>query len=167
MISDIQLAQNLVGSALTNVWIDANSVVVILYFLFRIDVISALFALATFPFYVVIIKSMGGRIRATTHQVQAKIADMSGNIQEKVAGSVVVHAFTQEEKEGKAFQQESGDLFFLTMKQNYYQSLNVTLNGLLVSIAPLLVTLYCGYQVILGHLTIGDMVAVTLYLSPL
>ena len=167
MISDIQLAQNLVGSALTNVWMDAISVVVILYFLLRIDVTSTLVALATFPLYVVIIKSMGGRLRATTHQVQAKIADMSGNIQEKVAGSVVVHAFTQEEKEGEVFQQESGDLFSLTMKQNYYQALNVTLNGLLVSIAPLLVTLYCGYQVILGHLTIGDMVAVSLYLSPL
>ena len=167
MISDIQLAQNLVGSALTNVWMDAISVVVILYFLLRIDVGSTLVALATFPLYVVIIKSMGGRLRATTHQVQAKIADMSGNIQEKIAGSVVVHAFTQEEKEGKAFEQESGDLFSLTMKQNYYQALNVTLNGLLVSIAPLLVTLYCGYQVILGRLTIGDMVAVSLYLSPL
>jgi ATP-binding cassette, subfamily B, putative efflux pump len=167
LISDIQLAQNLVGSALTNVWMDAISVVVILYFLFRIDVKSTLVALITFPLYVFIFKGMGNRIRSTTHKVQEKIADMSGNIQEKVAGSAVVHAFTQEEKEGEVFQQESDNLFTLTMKQSYYQSLNVTLNGLLVSIAPLLVTLYCGYQVIQGHITIGDMVAVSLYLGPL
>jgi subfamily B ATP-binding cassette protein MsbA len=167
MISDIQLAQNLVGSALTNVWMDAISLVVILFFLFRIDVNSTLVALATFPFYVIIFRSMGKRIRATTHRVQEKIANMSGNIQEKVAGSVVVHAFTQEEKEGEAFLQESSDLFTLTMKQSYYQSLNVTINGLLVAIAPLLVTFYCGYQVIQGHLSIGSMVAVSLYLGPL
>ena len=167
LISDIQLAQNLVGSALTNVWMDAISLVVILYFLFRIDGTSTLVALATFPFYVIIFKSMGNRIRATTHRVQEKIADMSGNIQEKVAGSVVVHAFTQEDKEGETFLLESSDLFSLTMKQSYYQSLNVTFNGLLVSIAPLLVTLYCGYQVIQGHLSIGSMVAVSLYLGPL
>ncbi len=167
MVSDIQLAQNLVGSALTNVWMDAISMVVILYFLFRIDVPSTLVALATFPFYVLVIKSMGGRIRHSTLQVQEKIADMSGNIQEKVAGNVVVHAFTQEEKEGQIFHHESEDLFSLTMKQNFYQSLNVTLNGVLVSIAPLLVTLYCGYQVILGRLMIGDMVAVGLYIASL
>ncbi len=167
LISDIQLAQNLVGSALTNVWMDAISVVVILYFLYRIDLNSMLVALATFPFYIIIFRSMGTRIRATTHLVQEKIADMSGNIQEKVAGSAVVHAFSQEEKEGKDFQRESRDLFGLTMKQSYYQSLNVTVNGLLVAIAPLLVTLYCGYQVIQGQLTVGSLVAVSLYLGPL
>ena len=167
LISDIQLAQNLVGSALTNVWMDTISVVVILYFLIRIDLYSTLVALVTFPLYVVIFKSMGNRIRSTTHRVQEKIADMSGNIQEKVAGSIVVHAFTQEEKEGEAFEQESGSLFALTMKQSYYQSLNVTVNGLLVAIAPLLVTLYCGYQVAQGRLTVGSLVAISLYLGPL
>ena len=167
LISDVQLAQNLVGSALTNIWMDLISVIVVLYFMFRIDAASTLVALVTFPLYILIFRSMGHRIRATTLKVQEKIADMSGNIQEKVAGSIVVHAFTQEEKEGKEFQQESGHLLSLTLKQSYYQGLNITLNGLIVSIAPMLVTLYCGYQVIHGQLTIGDMVAISLYLSPL
>jgi len=167
LISDIQLAQNLVGSALTNVWMDTISVFVVLYFMLRIDLNSTLVALVTFPLYIVLFRSMGNRIRATTHRVQEKIADISGNIQEKVAGSIVVHAFTQEEKEGQEFQHESGALFHLTMKQSYYQSLNVTVNGLLVAIAPLLVTLYCGYQVIHGQMTVGSMVAISLYLGPL
>jgi len=34
LISDIQLAQNLVGNALTNIWMDATAVIVVFYFLF-------------------------------------------------------------------------------------------------------------------------------------
>jgi ABC-type multidrug transport system fused ATPase/permease subunit len=167
LINDINLAQNLVGSALTNVWMDAISLVVILYFLFKIDVASTLVALATFPLYILVVKLLGRQLRESTHAVQAKISHISGTLQEKVAGSVIVHAFTQEKKEERDFLVESNELFSMTMRQGHLQSLNVTLNGLLVSVAPLIVTIYCGFRVIQGTLTIGDMVAVGLYLSPL
>lgn len=167
MISDISLAQNLVGSALTNVWMDGISLVVILVMLFRIDAASTFVALATFPFYVVVIKVLGGKLRKTTLAVQDKISNISGTLQEKIAGNVIVQAFTQEKKEELDFLQESNQLFSMTMHQGTLQSLNVTLNGLLVSIAPLIVTIFCGYRVILGHLTVGDMVAISLYLGPL
>lgn len=167
LISDIQLAQNLVGSALTNVWMDGISIVVILIFLL-IDVASTLVALITFPFYILIFKKHEQPHPHHHPPGTEKIADMSGNLQEKIAGSVVVHAFTQEEKEGQAFHQEFAACSpSFTLKQSYFQSSNITLNGLLVSVAPMLVTLYCGYQVILGNLTVGEMVAVSLYLGPL
>jgi ABC-type multidrug transport system fused ATPase/permease subunit len=167
LISDIALAQNLVGSALTNVWMDLISLIVILYFMFNIDVSSTFVALATFPFYVLVIKKLGGRIRRTTHQVQEEIATLSGNVQEKIQGNVIVHAFTQENKEQLDFLQQSNRLFGMSMQQAFYQSLNVTINGFLVGIAPLIVTIYCGLQVISGRLSVGDMVALNLYLSPL
>src|SRR5512136_841350 len=56
LISDIQLAQDLVGSALTNVWMDAVSLIVIIYFLVRIDVPTTLVALVTFPLYLYFFK---------------------------------------------------------------------------------------------------------------
>jgi subfamily B ATP-binding cassette protein MsbA len=167
LIGDIQLAQNLVGSALTNVWMDAISLIVVLYFLFSIDAPSTWVALVTFPLYVFIFRRLGGRIRSSTHQVQEKIAQISGNVQEKIAGSVVVHAFNREKKEEHDFQTESNELLSMSMKQAFYQSLNLTINGVLVSLAPLIVTLYCGYRVIQGTLSIGDMVAIGLYLGSL
>ena len=52
-------------------------------------------------------------------------------------------------------------LAFDPAKSSFYQSLNVTINGLLVAIAPLIVTIYCGLQVVSGRLTIGDLVAIS------
>jgi ABC-type multidrug transport system fused ATPase/permease subunit len=167
LISDIELAQNLVGSALTNIWMDAISLVVILYFLVQIDLTTTLVALATFPLYLYFFKKLQGEIKASSYQVQQEIATMSGNAQEKISGSRVVHAFTQEKNEERTFQRESEELFSKAMRRVYFQSMNMTTTGTLTQIAPLIVALYGGYQVIQGALSIGDLVAVTMYLSPL
>jgi ABC-type multidrug transport system fused ATPase/permease subunit len=167
LISDIQLAQNLVGSALTNVWMDMISIIVIIVFLVQINVPITLVALSTLPFYIYAFKKLQGKIRVSTHQVQDEIAAMSGNVQEKIAGSVVVRAFTQEKYEEQNFLRDSERLFFSTMRQAYYHSLNMTISGGLIEIAPLIVTLFGGYQVIQGYITVGELVAVGLYLGPL
>jgi len=167
LISDINLAQNLVGSALTNVWMDAFAIGVVLIFLFQINVGVTLVALATLPLYIYAFKRLRSHIRASTHQVQEEVATMSGNVQEKIAGSVVVHAFTQEKNEERNFVRDSERLFSSTMRRAYFQSLNVTITGGLTQVAPLIVTLFGGYQVIQGQMTVGDLVAVSLYLAPL
>jgi ABC-type multidrug transport system fused ATPase/permease subunit len=167
LISDIELAQNLVGSALTNVWMDAISLVVILYFMAQINLTTTLVALITFPLYLYFFKRLQGEIKASSYQVQQEIATMSGNAQEKISGSRVVHAFTQEKNEERTFQRESEELFSKAMRRVYFQSMNMTTTGTLTQLAPLIVTLYGGYQIIHGTLSIGELVAFTMYLSPL
>ena len=167
LISDINLAQNLVGSALTNVWMDAAALIVVLVFMFQINVAVTLVALTTMPLYIYVFKRLRREIRASTHMVQEETAAMSGNVQEKIAGNVVVHAFTQEKNEEQKFLQDSERLFSSTMRRAYFQSLNVTISGGLTQIAPILVMLFGGYQVIAGYMTVGEFVAVSLYLTPL
>ncbi|MEM7133391.1 MAG: ABC transporter ATP-binding protein [Chloroflexota bacterium] len=167
VISDINLAQNLVGSALTNVWMDGAAIIVVLIFMFQISIPVTLVALATLPFYAYVFKRLRNEIRASTSRVQEETAIMAGNVQEKIAGSVVVHTFTQEKNEEQKFLQDSERLFSSTMRRAYFQSLNITISGGLTQIAPLIVMLFGGYQVIQGHMTVGDFVAVSLYLNPL
>lgn len=167
LISDIELIQNLVGSALTNVWMDFAALLLVLVFLLRIDPVITLVALVTFPLYIFFFKRFQREIKSSTHQVQTEIAAMAGNVQEKVAGSTVVRAFTQEKREERSFQRDSDHLFSTSMRRTHYQSLNMALTGLLTQLAPLIVLLYGGYVVVTGRLTVGDLVAVTLYLGPL
>lgn len=167
MISDISLAQNLVGNALTNVWMDAVSLTVVLYFLCRIDLSLTLVALATFPVYIYFYRVLGGKLKSSSGQIQREIADISGSIQEKIAGNVVVRAFNAEKNEEELFNRDSEKLFSTTMESVYYHSLSLTVTGVLTNLAPLLVTLYGGWQVIHGDLTVGELVAVGLYLNPL
>ncbi|HYN87883.1 MAG TPA: ABC transporter ATP-binding protein [Ardenticatenaceae bacterium] len=167
LISDIELAQNLVGSALTNVWMDLAALLLILYFLLRIDAGITIVALSTFPIYIYFFRRLQTEIKSSSAQVQEEIASISGNIQEKIAGSRVVHAFAQEKREHKAFHEESEKLFLTAMRRIYYQSLNMTVTGIITQLAPLIVILFGGYQVITGRLSVGELVAVGMYLAPL
>ncbi|MCL6588969.1 MAG: ABC transporter ATP-binding protein/permease [Firmicutes bacterium] len=167
LISDIALAQNLVGNALTNIWMDAIALIVILYFLFGIHAGLTWVALATFPLYLFFYRKLGAKLKATSHQIQQEIEFISGNVQEKIAGSLVVHAFGQEKKEQRSFHRDSERLFSTTMYSVFLQSINMAVTGTLTNLAPLIVAIYGGYQVILGRITVGELVAVGMYLGPL
>ena len=167
LTSDIELTQNLVGSALTNIWMDLVSLFLILYFLVRIDMRVMLIALVTFPIYLYFFRKLRTQIKDTTRQVQEEISVMAGNVQEKVAGSRVVHAFTQEKSEEKNFYQDANQVLSMTMRRVYLQGLNQTTSGLIVQLAPLIVMMYGGYRVIEETLTVGELVAVGMYLTPL
>jgi subfamily B ATP-binding cassette protein MsbA len=167
LISDVELAQNIVGNALTNVWMDTAALALTIYFLLRIDVAITFVALMTFPFYLYFFRRIQRDIKASTHEVQEELARMSGELQEKIAGNRVVHAFTQEQTEHNSFLRESETLFSKNMHRVRLQSTNSSISGILVQIAPLIVALYGGYRVIMGHLTVGELVAVGMYLAPL
>ncbi len=167
LISDIALSQNLIGNALTNIWMDAVSLVLILFFLFRIDTAATFVALSTFPLYIFFFKKFGRRIKHTSKRVQEEIAEMSGNISEKVSGSTVVRAFTSEKREQARFFEDSEKLFSTAMTRTLYQSLNMVFVGLITHLAPLIVIVYGGLRAIHGTLSVGDIMAIIMYLGPL
>ena len=167
LISDIEIAQNLVGSALTNIWMDLISLILIAYFLVSIDLGIALVALVTFPFYLYFFRRSQGAIKVSSHRVQEEIEALSGSLQEKIAGNRVVRAFGREQFEEQTFDRELQKLLSTSMYRVYLQSVNLAITGVIVNVAPLIVMLYGGYQVINGHLTVGDLIAVTMYLPSL
>jgi subfamily B ATP-binding cassette protein MsbA len=167
LISDIELAQNLIGSALTDVWMDFVALALILYFLFTIDAGVTIAALITFPVYLYYFRKSQTEIKSSSLRVQEEIAAMAGSVQERIVGNRVIHSFTSEGHEEASFDRESTHLLNTSMRRVYLQSMNVTITGVITSLAPLIVTLYGGYQVILGNLTVGELVAVGMYLTPL
>ena len=167
LISDIEIAQNLVGSALTNIWMDLISLFLIAYFLWTIDFKVMLVALVTFPFYLFFFMRSQDAIKVSSLQVQAEIESLSGNAQEKIAGNRVVRAFGRERDEEQNFERDSQKLLSTSMYRVYLQSINLAVTGVIVNIAPLIVMLYGGIQVINGSLTVGELIAVTMYLPSL
>ena len=167
LISDVQLAQNLVGTALTNIWMDGVAVAVVLFFLFRIDAWTTFVALSTFPLYLIFFRRFSEEIRTVSRQVQEGLSVMSSNAQERISGNVVVRAFTRERTERRRFNAESEQLFSTNMRRVFVQSLNQAVTGTLMGLSPLLVIAFGGWRVIRGDITVGDLMAVTMYLGPL
>jgi subfamily B ATP-binding cassette protein MsbA len=167
LISDIPLAQNLVGTALTNIWMDAIAVIVVLFFLLRIDALTTVVALSTFPLYILFFRRFSSEIRSTTRQVQEEMSLMSSNVQERIAGSIVIRAFARERVEKARFVSDAERLLSKNMRGVVIGGLNQAITGTLVGISPLIVICFGGYRVITGAMTLGGLIAVTMYLGPL
>ena len=93
VVNDIGLAQNFVGSALTNVWMDAALLAALVGILFAIHPMMTLISLALMPIYVIALRSMGPRIRHSSREVQQRLEVLSGELHEKVAGVAIVKGF--------------------------------------------------------------------------
>jgi len=167
LISDIPQAQNLVGSALTNIWMDAISLILVLFFLFRINVPMTFAALSIFPFYLYFFRKFGDQVKEASYQVQKELSDMSGDVNERIAGSIVVRAFGAEKVEEIRFGVMSERLLRTTLRGAFLQSLNMTVTGVITRIAPLLVMTVGGYQVVGERMSVGDLIAATMYIDAL
>lgn len=166
-VSDIQLAQNFVGSALTNVWMDSASLGFVVWILFVLERRLALVALAVMPFYIALIRYFSPRIKAASRSVQEMLEDFSGDLQEKIAGAAVVKAFNREQHEAGRFYRSSRTLLDLTLRNVALSSANQAGTTLLTSVAPLAVVWAASTMILHGTLSVGTMIAFYAYLGSL
>jgi len=166
-VSDIQLAQNFVGSALTNVWMDSAALGFVVWILFVLEHRLAWVALSVIPFYVGLIHYYSPRIKAASQSVQEMLEDFSGELQEKIAAAAVVKAFGREEHEAKRFYASSQTLLDLTLRNVALSSANQAATTLLTSVAPLVVVWVASTMILRGTLTVGTMIAFYAYLGSL
>jgi ATP-binding cassette, subfamily B, putative efflux pump len=165
VVNDLSLAQNFVGSALTNVWMDAVTLLVLVVVLFAIHPALAAVSLALMPLYILSLRTIGSRIRLVTKETQQRLEVLSGGLQEKVAGVAVVKGFTREPQEAQAFASQANKLLNKILYSARFTALNETLVGLVVHGSPVLVVWYGVYQINAGHLTVGEMTQFLLYLA--
>jgi ABC-type multidrug transport system fused ATPase/permease subunit len=109
-INDLTLAQNFVGSALTNVWMDGVLLLALVTILLSIHPWLTLVSLALIPIYVLSLRNIGARIRLSSKEVQQRLEVLSGSLQEKVAGVAIVKGFTRETHEATAFATQANKL---------------------------------------------------------
>ena len=166
-VNDIQLAQNFVGSALTNVWMDSAALGFVVWILFVLEARLAWVALTVIPFYVGLIRYFSPRIKAASQSVQELLEDFSGELQERIAAATVVRAFNREAHEAGRFYRRSRRLLDVTLRNVALSSANQAATTLLTSIAPLAVIWVASTMILHGTLSVGTMIAFYAYLGSL
>jgi ABC-type multidrug transport system fused ATPase/permease subunit len=165
VITDINIAQNFVGNAITNIVMDASRVLVAVYVLFRTEWRLAAVSLAVLPLYVILVSQLRRRIRETSRAVQDKLEDLSGQLAEKIAGVKVVQSFHMEKAEELDFFQEAREYLGHTLRAVRLQALALAVSITLTTAAPALIAWY-GFSLVLdGTLTTGQVVAFVGYLA--
>lgn len=133
--------------------------------LFRTDVTLATLALAPLPFLIWYSIRFGIAIRPMFLKVQQQFGTMTSALQENVAGIRVVRAFAQERAESARFETELEELFERNLRAAKRWSFAYPVTLLLSGLGLAAVLWYGGYQVMLGALSIGTLVAFSRYLT--
>ncbi len=166
-VADIMLAQNFVGSAMTNIWIDAVPLTFVVWILFVLDARLAWISLIVVPFYVLVIRILSPRIKKASHELQEVVEEFSGELQERVAGMATVKSFAREDLEARRFFDRTTELYDLTIENVRLTSEHQMYTEFITRAAPLVV-IWAGSLFILRHkMALGTMVAFYAYLSAL
>ncbi len=165
LTSDIALAQNFIGNACTLLWMDSISVVGIVIYLFTLSPRMALVSITVLPLWVASVRFFGQRIRQASHAVQEGLSELSGQVQEKVAGVTVVQAFAREKRETRMFHRLHRSLLDRQISTVRLQAGNMMASNVLTTIAPMTVLLFGAHEVISGRMTIGTLMTFYLILG--
>jgi subfamily B ATP-binding cassette protein MsbA len=166
-ISDIQLAQNFVGSAMINIWMDGISLGLVIWMLFVLDVRLAWISLIVVPFYVTVIRVLSPRIKEASHELQEVVEEFSGELQERVAGAATVKSFAREAEEARRFHKRTTELYDLTIISVKLASTHQMFSEFITRAAPLIVIWAGAIFILRGKMAIGTMVAFYAYLGAL
>ena len=165
--NDIVLAQNFVGSAMINIWMDGASLGVAVYLLFSLDTTLAWISLGVVPFYVAVIRLLSPRIKESSHELQEVVEDFSGELQERIAGVATVKSFAREREEAAKFHTRTTQLYDLTIKNVQLSSEHQMFTEFISRAAPMVVLCVSAVMVLRHTTTLGNVVAFYAFLGVL
>ena len=116
-----------------------------------------LLALCVFPLSAVLIKLFGDRVRRISRQVSLNVADYTSFLSEAIGGAKVIKAFSREKDQQRSFDNKIRDNYRFSMKIARLNSLHAPAQEIFSTLGMAIVILFCGYRMISGHMTIGDL----------
>ena len=116
-----------------------------------------LLALAVFPVSALLIKLFGDRIRRVSARVSLNVADYTSFLTEAIGGAKIIKAFGRERDQEDAFGAKIRDNYRFNMKIARLASLHAPAQDLFSSIGMVGVVIFCGYRLLSGAMTVGDL----------
>lgn len=165
VVIDVDLAQEFVFSALTNFWIDAASLGIVVCLLFVLDRWLAVVALGVMPFYALMIRYYAPKVKAATHRLQEAVEVFAGDLQERIIGASTIKAFAREREEGARFDRQTRGMYDLTVEKIRQASWQQAWTEFLTKLAPSVVVLVAGVMIMRGGTSLGTLVAFVGFLA--
>ncbi|MFB9057163.1 ABC transporter ATP-binding protein [Mariniflexile ostreae] len=165
IMSDVEGVRNLIGTGLVQMVGGTITAVISLVLLINISPSMTLFVLVPVAVFGLIALKAFKYIRPIFRTRGVINAEVTGRLNETLAGVRVIKAFNAEEQENKVFEKGVDRLF-----QNVKKSLTATAvmtssSTFLLGIASTGIMGIGGYKIMLGELTVGDFLSFTLLLG--
>lgn len=167
LINDVNASQGILDRGVMSVAVDLIFLVGTVTFLVVWDWKLALVSLFTLPAYALVFGFLNPRLRFASREVQEQMSEMSGEVNEKMAGQSVVMAFVRERSERLQFFREHRDYFDRVMRRVRVQVWMFTLGEFLTMLGPVIVITYGTYRAVNGEITTGELLVFYGFLSHL
>jgi ATP-binding cassette, subfamily B, putative efflux pump len=165
VLHDVQQANELVGAAVIDVWMDGISLILVVFALIALDFRLALVALCIAPLWVAFMRFFAPRIKSVSHRMQETVEEIAGELHERVAGAATIKSFCREAHEVEEFRVRGQRLFDRTIDKVKLAARQEMLIQLLTRAAPTVVIWVGALMIIRGTMTLGTMVAFFSYLG--
>ncbi|MEB3885998.1 ABC transporter ATP-binding protein [Lyngbya sp. CCY1209] len=165
--SDVDNIRRLVGFAVLSLVNTVFAYALTLPVMLAIDVKLTLLSVSVYPLMLLLVQVFSGKLRDQQMEVQEKLSNLSDLIQEDMSGISLIKIYAQEENERRAFVGNNRELLEANLKLARTRNFLFPLLGGLASLS-LLILLAVGDQAIAtGELSVGDFVALVLYIERL
>ncbi|VXD16795.1 ABC transporter, transmembrane region [Planktothrix serta PCC 8927] len=165
--SDVDNIRRLLGFAVLSI---ANTIFaygltlpVMLAINFRLTLLS----ISVYPFMLILVQVFSGKLRDQQTNVQNKLSNISDLIQEDMSGISLIKIYAQEENERKAFAGNNQELFEANLELAKTRNLLFPILGGIASLSFLILLGIGDESITNGELSIGDFVALILYVERL
>jgi ATP-binding cassette, subfamily B, putative efflux pump len=165
VLNDVTQANELVNSALVDVWMDVISLGLVVLALFAMDWRLALVSLAIAPLWVTFMRFFSPRIKAVSHRMQQTVEELNGEVNERVAGAATIKSFNREEDEVRQFAERSGQLYARSIEKVRLAAAQEMLIQILTRSAPMVVVWVGASMIMSGTMTLGTLLAFFTYLG--
>ncbi|WP_082234825.1 ABC transporter ATP-binding protein [Halobacillus massiliensis] len=165
VIHDVEQTKTFVITGLMNIWLDMFTILIAVIIMLTMDPWLTLVSIILFPLYGFAVKYFYARLRSLTRDRSQALAEVQGHLHERVQGVPVTRSFALEDYEQQQFDNRNSNFLDKALKHTNWNAYTYSVTNTITDLAPLLVILFAGYQVIGGAMTIGTMVAFTGYMD--
>jgi ATP-binding cassette, subfamily B, putative efflux pump len=165
VLNDVTQANELVNSALVDVWMDVISLSLVVLALFAMDWRLALVALVIAPLWVTFMRVFSPRIKAVSHRMQETVEEINGEVHERVIGAATIKSFGREEDEVRQFCRHSEQLYARSIDKVRLAAAQEMLIQVLTRSAPMIVVWVGASMIMHGTMTLGTLLAFFTYLG--
>ncbi|RLL40338.1 ABC transporter ATP-binding protein [Oceanobacillus piezotolerans] len=159
VIHDVEQTKNFVITGLMNVWLDIITILIAIIIMFFLDVKMTIVSIILFPLFGFAVKYFYSRLRKLTRERSQALAEVQGHLHERVQGIPVTRSFALEDYEQGEFNKRNHNFINKAMKHVDWNAKTFAVTNTITDLAPLLVVAFGGYQVIIGAMSLGTLVA--------
>ncbi|WP_375216727.1 ABC transporter ATP-binding protein [Parageobacillus toebii] len=167
VINDVEQTKDFIITGLMNLWLDMTTIIIALIIMMKLDIKLTLVSISTLPLYAFSVKYFFGRLRQRTRMRSQALAELQAYLHERVQGMPVIKSLAIEEEEQKRFSEQNNNFLTKALMHTSWNAKSFSVVNTVTDIAPIIVIGYAGYQVLLGHITVGTLVAFVGYIDRL